>query len=316
MDFTNLTFTINIVAPIFIIIFLGFIFKKLNLINEAFASVGSKLVFNIALPTLIFLKLITVDIKSIINYKQLAFCYFGTILVYIIAWIISKYHFTDGKDRGVFIQGCFRGNYAIIGLPLIYNLFGDSGIVNAAIVLIGILPLNNILAVIALTVPSKKENNIKISKILFKIITNPLIIAPVLALPFSIFQIPIHLTLIKTGNYLANLTIPLALLSIGASLHFKDIKKELNTAVASTIIKIIIMPITLTFIAIKLGFSGINLGSIFFLFATPTAVASYIMADAMNSNSKLASTIVIMTTSLSVITISIGIYILTLLNYF
>ena len=58
MDLTNFIITINIVAPVFIIILLGFLFRKINLINETFASLGSKLVFNVALPTLIFLKLI------------------------------------------------------------------------------------------------------------------------------------------------------------------------------------------------------------------------------------------------------------------
>ncbi len=316
MNPTNMFFTINVVAPVFLIILLGFILKKAKLINEEFTAIGSKVVFNIGLPCLIFIKLSQVDIKALINFKQIAFCYFGTILVYVIAWIGSKPFIKNGDDRGVFIQGCFRGNYAIIGIPLAYNLFGDAGLINSSILLIAVLLINNLFAVLALTIPPHKGYNLSLQKTFMKIVTNPLILAPMIALPFSYFRVGINPVIQNTFSHLANLTIPLALLSIGGSLKFINIKQTFKLAIIASITKIIIMPLILTILAIKIGFRGVDLASIYFLFTAPTALASYIMADSMGCNPKLASTIVILTTTMSVITISIGIFFLNIFGLF
>ena len=70
------------------------------------------------------------------------------------------------------------------------------------------------------------------------------------------------------------------------------------------------MPLAATIFAIQYGFKNEDLGIIFILFACPTAVASFIMADAMGVNSKLAGNIVLVTTVLSVFTIAVGLFIL------
>jgi malonate transporter and related proteins len=316
MSLANVIFTINVVAPVFIIVILGYFLKKIGLLTENFANIGSKLVFNISLPSLIFIKLFQVNLQNLINFKQIGFCYFGTLLFYFFAWFISKPYIKNGDHRGVFIQGCFRGNYAIIGIPLAYNLFGDPGLINASVLLISVLLINNFLAVIALTIPPCKETKISTMKIIKKIVTNPLIIAPLIAIPFSYYKINLNPIFFKTLTQLSSLAIPLALISIGATLKFENLKESIKIASFATITKIIIMPFILTIIAVKIGFRGVELASLYFLFAAPTAVASYIMADAMQCNAKLASTIVILTTTISIFTISIGVFILNFLGLF
>ena len=150
----------------------------------------------------------------------------------------------------------------------------------------------------------------------FKILTNPLILAAVVALPFSFFEIPVHSIVTQTIDYLAGMTLPLALIGIGSSLSFASIKQDRALAIAATIIKIIVMPAICTTAAIVLGFRGQELGLLFFLFAAPTAIASYIMAYALGSNGRLAGNLVLVSTMASMVTISIGIIILKSLGYF
>jgi malonate transporter len=180
----------------------------------------------------------------------------------------------------------------------------------AAILLAFIMPLYNVLAVIALTVPVKDEKQLSYQKTLVEIFTNPLIVATFIAIPFSYFQITLPQFLMVTIDYLASLTLPLALLGIGGSLSFKSIKTDSKLTIWATMIKIIIIPASLTYLAILLGYRQEDLGILFMLFATPTAIVSFIMADAMGCNSELAGNIIVTTTLGSIFTLSLGIFIM------
>jgi malonate transporter and related proteins len=129
-------------------------------------------------------------------------------------------------------------------------------------------------------------------------------------MPFSYFGIALPEVLKTTGNYLAALALPLALVGIGGFLNFHDITKESSLTIVSTVLKLVVFPLVMTAAAYFLNFRGIDLGIIFILFACPTAIASFIMAEAMGANSRLAGNILLLTTLASVVTITLGLFIL------
>ncbi|UCE07820.1 MAG: AEC family transporter [bacterium] len=306
----NLIFTFNVVAPVFLIIFLGFFLKIKGFINNNFILISSKIVFNVTVPALVFIKLSTTDFRVTFDLKQIIFVYVGIVSFFACSWLFSLVLSKDGKDQASFIQGSVRSNFAIIGFALISNTFGNHALGKAAILLAFIMPLYNVLAVIALTVPVKDEKQLSYKKTLVKIITNPLILATFIAIPFSYFEIAVPQFLMVTVDYLATLTLPLALLGIGGSLNFESIKKDSKLAFGATLIKIIFIPAILTYIAVLLGYTQEDLGILFMLFAAPTAIVSFIMAEAMGCNSDLAGNIIVMTTLGSIFTLSLGIFIM------
>ncbi len=312
----NLIFSLNVVAPVFLIVLLGMVLKLTKQINENFISISSKIVFNVAMPGLIFQELSTTDFRAAFDVKQIVFIYAGTLFFFFSSWILVLFLSQNGRDQGVFIQGSVRSNFAIIGFGIIFNMFGEFGLTLGAIFLAFIMPVYNALAIIALTVPVHKEKGTGFKKTLLVILTNPLLIAAGLAVPFSLMKITMPAFVSSAIEYLAALTLPLALLGIGGSLNFESIKKDCRLAIIAAGLKIIVTPLLLIFIAIKLGFSGVSLGVMFVLFAAPTAIASFIMAKAMDSNAELAGNIVLFTTLGSVITMSLGIFLLKSAGYF
>jgi predicted permease len=308
----NLLFTANIVVPVFIIVALGYILRKKNLINDNFVSLSSRIVFNVSLPVLIFVEIAKINLDVILDFKLILFVYIGTLISFILIWVFSIPFIKEGKDQSVFLQGSFRGNFAIVGLALIANLYGPEKLGKASLVLAFTVPLYNVLAVIALTVPVRKEKNMDMKKTLWEILKNPLILGVLFALPFSYFKIHINDLILTTANYVAALALPLALLGIGGFLNFDDVKEGFRLTGISTIIKLIIIPLAATVAAYNLGFIGDNLGIIFILFGCPTAIASFIMAEAMGVNSKLAGNILLVTTIFSIFTIGFGLFILKL----
>lgn len=213
----------------------------------------------------------------------------------------------------MFVQGAFRSNYGIIGLAVSFNLFGQSGLAQASLLLALVIPLYNVLAILALTLPMQQQRALSASGIVLEMLKNPLIIAVFLALPFSYFGFQLPEVLEKTGRYFANLTLPLALLTIGATLNLKSLQHTSAQAFWATATKLVLLPVILTLGAAMLGFSGQDLVILFVLFGCPTAAASFVMAKAMGGNAQLAANIILTTTLGSVLTLSGGIYLLKLL---
>ncbi|MDT3695862.1 MAG: AEC family transporter [Ignavibacterium sp.] len=307
--FDNIVFTANIVAPVFLIIAVGYLARKLKIINEAFVDVTAKFVFQISLPVFVFLEIARLDMTQVFDADQIIFIILGTILTYIIIWLGTIPFIKRPEDKSAFIQGAFRGNYAIVGLAIISNLFSAEALGKATLVLAFLLPVYNILAVIVLTVP-KHQGKIKMRAITLEILLNPLILAFLVSLPISFFKLKLPALLESTGNYFAELALPLALVGIGGSLNLENLKKASTLAFTASTIKIILLPSILTLIAYFYGYRGNDLGILFIVFGCPTAIASFVMADAMGANSKLAGNIIMITTLGSVFTISAGILIL------
>ena len=306
--FQNLMFTVNNIAPIFLMVFLGIVLKRKGMINENFVTVASKVVFSVTIPALIFMEIIDVDLSRAVNFEQIGYIYGGVLFLFALGWLFALFFISEGRDRGVFIQGSFRSNFAIVGLAIIANMSGESALAKSAVILAFIIPFYNVLSVLALTLPMQKEKHLNWQSLLLEIIKNPLIIGLLAALPFAYLSIPIPEVFRKTGNYLAAVTLPLALLGIGGSLNFSSMKNSSRNVFSATFIKLVLSPAAVTPAGYLLGFRGDDLAILFVLFASPTAVVSFIMAEAMGGNARLAGDIILYSTLGSVITISAGIF--------
>jgi len=310
----NTLFLLNTVTPIFLIVIVGWFLRKKGVIQESFIKQATQFVFNVTLPVLVFLKLAVVDFNQVFDSKIIILVYLGIFILFFFSWLIATIFIQKGHGRGVFIQGSFRPNNVILGLALIMNIFGEEGVGRTIVILTFLVPLDNILSVVSLTI---FDNADKREKALFKslksILKNPVIISGVVAIIFSAAKIPIPNILLNTGKYLADITLPLALIGVGASLRIVYLKKTSFTTIGAMIIKLLIAPLVGVALGLLIGFSGMDLGIIFILFACPTAIISYVLADTMTEHGEIAGNIVIITTLLSSITISIG---LMILNYF
>ncbi|MBV0932564.1 AEC family transporter [Marinobacterium weihaiense] len=309
----TLGYTADIVAPIFFILFLGYLLRRLKLIDDAFVATGSKLVFVITLPTLVFMSISRMDFHAVFNPHQLGYVLVAILLSFGLIWWLAARFIQAPEDLGVFIQGAFRSNYGIIGLAVSFNLFGEAGLAQASLLLALVIPLFNSLSIICLSVPMRRSD-MKLSRTLVEILKNPLILAVLFALPVSWFGVKLPDVVAKTGTYFANLTLPLALLTIGASLNLKSLHDTSAQAFWATALKLVILPLVLTFGAWLYGFDGEALAILMVLFGCPTAAASFVMARAMGGNHQLAANIVLTTTLGSVLTLSAGIYLLRLIG--
>lgn len=307
-------YSLNIIAPIFIIVFLGVLMKKKKFINAEFVAICDKLVFKLALPALLFIDIATADAGDTLDVRLIIFCAAMVVLTFILPCLILPIFVKDNAKRGAFIQGVYRSNAAILGITLATSMFGEVGAATISMVLPFVVVLFNVFAVILLSVYAPADVRLKPVELLKRIgktiITNPLIIAIALALVWKLTGLELPLLVDRSLNYLANMSMPLALISLGANFKVESLHGRVGLAILSSACKTIVVPTLAVFAGIAFGFRGVGLGVIFIIFGGPAAVSSYIMAKEMKSDYELASQILLISTLMSLFTLFAGIFIL------
>lgn len=309
----NILYSLNTVAPIFILVILGVILKKKKFADSSFFSACDKLGFKICLPCLLFLDIHDASFEQL-DPKLIWFCAFFGTAMFLTSGLLVPLFLKKNEDRGAFIQGICRSNAAILGVTIATNMFGDLGAVTIAAVLPVVIALYNVYSVIILSIfapldkkPTKKQ---LLTRIVKNIATNPLIIAVLLAVLWNFSGLTLPLSATRSLTYLSNMSVPLALLSLGASFSRQALQKDALTAIIASCCKTILIPFTAIVIAANLGISGVGIGIILVIFGGPAAVSSYPMARQMGSNHVLAGEIVLISTLMSSFTLFFGILIL------
>ncbi|WP_148254225.1 AEC family transporter [Aidingimonas lacisalsi] len=304
--------TLNVTLPVFAMVFMGLALKRIGWIDRTFIDTASALVFKATMPTLIFLSLIHADMEQAFDPKLMAFFGLTTVALFLLSWAWSLWRVSPA-DRGVYVQGAFRGNCGIVGLALAAGMYGDYGL-SAGGLLLGVVILSyNILSVFVLVIHGGRERA-NWHHIFRHIALNPLILAVLAALPFMWFQITLPTWLMTSGEYFASLTLPLALICIGGTLSIRGIKESRHVAIGASLMKMVTLPILGTLASWWAGFSGRQLGLLFLYFASPTAAASFVMVKAMGGNAKLAANIIAISTLLASLTITGGVFALRALD--
>jgi predicted permease len=305
-DFLDiLNFSFSVTGPIFVVLALGVWLRRIGMLTDGFVEAGSRLVFNVSLPALLFISISKTDFEAAANFSLVAYGALATVATFLVLeWVAARW-VDEPTERGVVVQGGFRSNMGVVGLAYCVNAFGEAGLVAASLYLGLITILFNILGVITLS--RSLHTNRGVRGMLKGIVRNPLIIGIVLALPVSAMHWTIPSLLIQSGQYFANLTLPLALLCTGASLDFARLRLERRNALLASVGKLVFVPLVFVIGGAIVGFHGIDIGILLLLSSTPTASASYVMVRAMGGNAVLAANIIALTTVGSIFTTSLGI---------
>lgn len=300
--------TLETTLPVFAMVFIGMGLKRIGWIDTSFIHTASALVFKATLPTLVFLSIIRADLNVALNPGLLVFFLCATLVSFGLTWAWARWRVAP-DDRGVYVQGAFRGNCGIVGLALAANLYGDFGL-SAGGILLGLVIISyNALSVIVLLAHLPGESA-SWQKILHDISRNPLILAVVFAIPVAWLDLQFPKWIMTSGDYFASLTLPLALLCIGATVSLNSVRGDSSTAISSSLMKMVVIPALGTLAAWLVGFEGPELGLLFLYFASPTAAASFVMVKALGGNSRLAANIIALTTLMASATVTLGVFIL------
>ncbi len=286
------------ILPVFAVIFLGLFLRWRGFVDDAFTASANRLVFYVGVPALIFREVARADFSSHFNAPAILLSLAAVLLAFAAAWLLSTG--MEAGARGTFLQAAVHGNTSYIGLAMVFYSLGDRGLQRAGVLSGFLILLNNTLAVFSL-VRWGKTHRLSAEGVRAALL-NPIVIASMLGLATSFVGVALPVPIDRSLHIVGNMSLPMALLVIGAGLSFRELRRRLWRVATATAIKLVGLPLAgLVFFRlarVPADFAGPAL----LILAAPTATLTYVMAREMGGDEELAGA----TISLSTLASAVG----------
>ena len=320
-------YAISAVAPIVLMVAIGYFLKRIGMIPAEFANAGNKLVFRVFMPVMLFLKIYRIEDLSNVNITFILYAVIALLIIFALTVPASFIVARQKNRRGVLVQAAFRSGYSLIGIPLAQSLYGEEGAMAAALLSAAVIPVFNILAVISLSaLGSDTGERVSIKKIIMGIIKNPLIIGIASGLVaigirtiFGALDIGFRLSdvgpIMQVIEYVSSLAIPLALIVLGAQFEFSAVSSLKREIIFGTIVRCVIVPVFalgIAYFCFKGDLGKAQFAAFVSLFASPVAVPSVPMVQEMNGDVTLAGQLVVWSTLVAAFSIFLAAFLLRL----
>ena len=310
----NLMISANAVLPMCLVMALGYGTRRLGWLRREEISTINKIAFRIFLPCLLYYNIYCSDLSGSFDPLLMPYAVGGVLLTFGLALGYTLLTEKLPERRGVLIQGMFRSNYVIMGIPVATALLGADQLGTVSILIAVIVPLFNMLAVVVLEVFRGQKP--KPLHILCQIAKNPLVIGSVLGILTLVAGIRLPHILEQTIQSVSAIASPLQLFLLGAFFQFSGLKTYRRELVTVSIAKLIVSPGLFLGLGALLGFRGVAFVSLIGIFASPTAVNSFTMAQQMGGDAELAGDIVVTTSAASILTMFLWIFLFKSLGMF
>lgn len=277
--------------PVFLLIALGYWLKRIKFPNEDFWASADKFTYFILFPSLLFYKISTANLEGIDGFSFILSATITLLIISAVLMVMNYFAFMfEGSAFTSVYQGSVRFNVYVF-LALTDALFGDTGVVLAALLLTFMIPTINLLCIgiFSMYASSSKPTFFSILKSIF---TNPLILACLMGGAVNFLDISIGIFFEKTLRVLSSAALPLGLLSVGVGLHLSHLKEAKMELLSALFIKLALFPAMIFFVANGLGVSGLPLTILILFAAMPTAPSAYILARQLGGDTKLMSSII------------------------
>ena len=289
------------ILPLFAFMMLGFWIKKRDLLSDSATKQINILVFRFFLPVMCAETIYKANLREDVELLPILMVTFGIIGVFLISWLIVPRFIKDKTQIPVMIQGIYKSNYAILGIPIAISIYGAENIGVVSVIAVILVPLNNALSAFIFERYTGKATSG--SKLVLNIIRNPLVLGSLVGLILNLTGIVIP-DWILSGIFskLGAMATPLSMIALGASFVFSQIRTYRRPLFWACLAKLVFVPALIIPLSIILGARGAGLVGITIYAASPNAVNSYSTAVAMGGDADLANEIVVMTSLLSMIT--------------
>ncbi|MBO5056528.1 MAG: AEC family transporter [Eubacterium sp.] len=287
---------------LFILMGIGFLCYKLGMITDEVSKKLSAIVVNIANPALVLTGCMgegKIQGKELLLIAGLVIAVYAVLLL--LAMLIPIVLKVDKKSRGTYQAMTIFSNIGFMGFPVVSALYGSSAILYAALFTI---PYNILIYTFGVAAMSTGEKTDWRESFSVKRILNVGVIACIITIIVYLFQIPVPEFLELTVTHLSNLTAPLSMMVIGASLAAINIKKLFTDGrlLLFSALKLLVIPVAGVLLIRQLVDNDVICGVCMVMLATPVGSMTAMLAQQYDGDYEMASKGVALTTILSVAT--------------
>ena len=292
----NLLVCVNAVLPIFLLLAVGYLSRILKLVDDGDVRKINRLMFKIFMPAVMFYNVYNSDLSSAVRPKLMLFTVLAVIGAFLLSCLVARWAVKERNQKGVFIQGVFRSNFVIIGIPIVSSLMGDVDLGPVAVLLAVVVPMFNVLSVVILEYYNGQKADLK--KILLEVLKNPLILGTLAGILAVALKVRLPAFLESAVRQLSQAASPVLLVMLGAFFQFDGLSRYRRELSLVCLGRLVVIPAIFLGLGALLGFRGVEMAALLGVFASSTAVNSFTMAQQMGGDAELAGDIVVATSAL------------------
>ncbi|MFZ7134613.1 MAG: AEC family transporter [Eubacteriales bacterium] len=303
----NLYNVFQSILTLFIIGIVGYFARKKEILTESTINNLPKFLLEITLPCMIISSMqLPFSQEKLKDIKTILFISLGVYLAsYLLSILVIRgLKVTDRGEEGVYQFMTIFSNVAFIGYPVLISIYSKEAIFYAAIYN---LPFNFLVFTLGVFILQSDRKKLGLSSFI-----NPGLISVIIGLILYFFSLKIPPIILDPVIMVGDLTTPLSMIFIGASISHVDFKKILLDwrLYFISVIRLLVIPILLFFILKGFIDDPLLIGIPVVISGMPVAANCAVMAKQYGEHADLASEGIFMTTTLSMVTIPFLVYIL------
>lgn len=301
------------ILPVFLLIFFGYGLRARKVLAEGFWAPAERLTYIALLPALLVKTLAEADLVGLAALPMAAALCIALLAMTALLLLARPLLGLDGPAFTSLLQGVLRQN-TYVGLAVAAGLYGTEGLAAAALAVAVIVPLTNVICVVALArfakAPDRRRSGGAAGPFI-EILRNPLILACLggIALNFSGFGLPPVLD--ETLAIMARAALPLGLLAVGAGLDLSALRGDARAVALALVLKLMLLPVMTAVACWALGVNGVAAFAAILFNGLPTATSTYILARQLGGDARLMASIVTLQVIAAVVTLPLIVGLLT-----
>ncbi len=307
-------FVIDVVAPVFVIVLLGYVAVKLRIFPSGGINALIAFTNNFAAPMLLFRAMLTLDFSTALDPKIILPFYVAGISGFVLGIILARklFAYRPGEAVSVGFSALFT-NTVLLGIPIVQRAYGVEAL--PIIFLIIGFHAPSLMTIGMLTMELSRRDgrplSVAILDALKRIVSNPLLIGIACGVALNLSGLKLPKVLDDATSMMVAAVLPTALFGLGAALTQYSIKKAVLPAAAMSAIKTIMHPLLAWIILVPiLGMPHENARAVVLLAAMPSGINAYIFATYYNRALDVATSTVLLSTLVSIFSISFWLWFL------
>lgn len=304
------------IIPIFLLLMAGALCQRLRFPMEGFWVGVDKLTYWLLFPALLFYKTSQIDFSNplLSQYALILLCalVITAIFTFVSAWCVKA----TAPTASSMLQAGVRFNTFIV-LALAGSLYGNDGLIYAALGASVLIPSVNVFLVVSMVLmhgkPSKSDPVNALYPSLPKLLSgalirNPLIISIVLGSGLNLLGLTPIPVVSEMAELLSKAALPMVLLAVGASVRLEAIRSVGIFFVLSTIARFVVFPLSIGLMCWWLGITGLPALVAVLFGVVPTATSAYALARQLGGDAERMAAFITLQTILCVVTLPVSVW--------
>lgn len=294
--------------PVFIIIALAAVLHRTGFLAESAWEGMERATYFVFFPAFLFRSLAEANFAGFTVWPLAYALLSGILTMALILPLLRPLLRLDGAAYSSVYQGAIRWN-SFVALATLQGLYGTTGTTLAAVAFAVIIPVVNALSVYVLA--RHAGPGARASMIAKAVLRNPLVLSCILGLGWHATGLGLPQLVDAALRPLSETSIALGLFTVGAGLDFGHLRARPAVMVATTVLKLALMPMLMFLFCYIYNVQGPARGVAIVAGAVPTATNAYILARQLGGDARLMAGLVSLTTLAAFVTMPLALWLMT-----